>query len=64
MDSEVFDKYFDMLEECLRQNDILDKPGKIFNCNETGLPLNPTCLKVFDKVGSKTLVLLQVVSLR
>lgn len=42
-----------MLEECLRQNDILDKPGNIFNCDETGLPLNPTCLKVVDKVGTK-----------
>jgi len=52
-DGAVVSKYFDMLEECLRQNDIFDKPGNIFNCDETGLPLNPTCLKVVDKVGTK-----------
>ena len=51
-DGAVVCKYFDMLEECLRQNDIFDKPGNI-NCDETGLPLNPTCLKVVDKVGTK-----------
>ncbi len=52
-DSEVVNKYFDMLEECLRQNDLLSKPGSIFNCDETGIPLNPMCLKVVDEVGSK-----------
>ena len=52
-DSEVVNKYFDLLEECLQQNEILNKPGLIFNCDETGLPLNPTWLKVVDKVGSK-----------
>ena len=52
-DSEVLSKYFDMLEECLQQNQILDKPGLIFNCDETGLPLNPPCLKVVDKIGFK-----------
>ena len=52
-DSEVINKYFDMLEECLQQNEILNKLALIFNCDETGLPLNPTCLKVVDNVGSK-----------
>ena len=52
-DSEVINKYFNMLEECLQQNNILNKPGSIFNCDETGIPLNPTCLKVVDEVGSK-----------
>ena len=42
-----------MLEECLRMNNIFDKPGCIFNCNETGIPLNPQCIKVIDKKGSK-----------
>jgi len=40
-DSEIVNKYFDMLEECLQQNDTLNKPGQIFNCDETGIPLNP-----------------------
>ena len=52
-DSAVIDKYFDTLEECLRENQIMDKPSVIFNCDETGMPLNPTCHKVVDKVGAK-----------
>ena len=42
-----------MLEDCLRSNGIMDKPARIFNCDETGVPLNPKSLKVIDRVGSK-----------
>lgn len=52
-DPEMFQQYFDILEECLLQNAIFDKPTVIFNCDETGLPLNPTCGKVVTKVGCK-----------
>ena len=48
-DTDVLSKY---LEDCLTQNSILDKPGVIFNCDETGLPLNPKCAKVVEKTGS------------
>lgn len=52
-DPVVLEGYFDMLEECLKENKIFDKPGFIFNCDETGIPLNPRCMKVIDQVGSK-----------
>ena len=52
-DTEVFGKYFDILEDCLLQNSIFDKAGVIFNCGETGLPLNPDCGKVVTKSGCK-----------
>ena len=52
-DPVVLKGYFDMLEECLRMNNIFDKPGCIFNCDETGIPLNPQCIKIIDKVGPK-----------
>ena len=38
-DSEVIDRYFNMLEDCLRSNGILNKQACIFNCDETGVPL-------------------------
>ena len=47
-DRDVIDRYFDMLEDCLK-----NKPSCIFNCDESGIPLNPKSLKVIDKVGSK-----------
>ena len=40
-----------MLEECLTEYDILDNPSRIYNCDETGLPLNPPSHKVIAKVG-------------
>ena len=40
---EVLDSYFDILHDCLEANGMLDKPGAIYNCNETGLLINPTC---------------------
>ncbi len=36
---EVVDTYFDLLEETLEQN-LLSKPALIFNCDESGMPLN------------------------
>lgn len=36
--------YFDLLED----TNIFDHPSRIFNCDETGMPLNPTAAKVFD----------------
>ena len=38
---EVIDDYFDLLEETLAQNNLTNKPGQIFNCDESGLPLLP-----------------------
>ena len=52
-DKDVLDRYFNMLEDCLNSNGIMNKPARIFNCDETGVPLNPKSLKVVDKVGSK-----------
>ena len=52
-DRYVIDRYFDMLEDCLKSNEIYNKPSCIFNCDESGILLNPNSLKVIDKVGSK-----------
>ena len=52
-DGVVLDKYFDMLENCQTQNTTFDKPGAIFNFDETGLPLNPKYAKVLQCVGTK-----------
>ena len=50
---DVLNSYFDMLEETLETNGILDDPSRIFNSDETGLPLSPKCLKIVDKIGSR-----------
>ena len=32
----IVNHYFDLLEETLRVNNLLDSPSQIFNCDETG----------------------------
>ena len=45
--------YYDELEDCLVENDILDRPAHSFNCDESNLPLNPKCPKTVNEVGAK-----------
>jgi len=35
---EVLNYYYDLLENTLVENDLVDKPSQIFNTDETGLP--------------------------
>ena len=44
---------FDMLEDCLQSNGLPNKPAVIFNCDETGLPVDPKSQKFMDRVGCK-----------
>ena len=43
---EMIARYFDLLEETLGANDLAKKPGQIFNCDETLLPLQHNPPKV------------------
>ena len=52
-DRESLNRYFDLLEDTLIVNGIFDNPSHIFNCDETGISLNPKSSKVIDKVGAK-----------
>ena len=52
-DEHVINNYFDLLENTLVSNGILNDPHRIYNCDETGMPLNPKPLKVVDAVGAK-----------
>ena len=54
-DRDSIDRYYDLLEETLRSNDIYNDPTHIFNCDDTGMPLNPKPLKVVGEVGERNL---------
>ena len=49
----VLDNYFDLLEDTLVKNDLLEKPSMIFNVDETGIPLDPPSLKIVAPQGVK-----------
>ena len=53
---EVISSYFDMLEDVLLENELVDKPTQIFNMDETGMPLNPVPPKGVCKRGTKVTV--------
>ena len=50
---EAIGAYFDTLEETLSRNDLLDKPGQVFNMDETGMPLDPKSMKAIAEKGMK-----------
>ena len=45
--------YYDLLEETLKCNGIFNNASRIFNCDETGIPLNPPSPRTIHKVGAK-----------
>ena len=54
-DPEVINPYYDLLEETLVKNDLMDKPTQIFNCDESGFPLDHKPGKVIGLKGQKSL---------
>ena len=47
-DMDVIERYYDLLEDTLRHNNLFDKANCIFNCDETGLPYVPKVLKLLQ----------------
>ena len=52
-DKVVIERYYDLLEDTLIDHGLLNDPIRIFNCDETGLPLSPKPLKVVCEIGNK-----------
>ena len=50
---DILNKYFDLLEQTLEDNNLLQKPCQIFNCDESGFPLDPAPPKVAVIKGQK-----------
>lgn len=53
MTREAVKNYFDLLEQVLQENNLFDKPGSIYNVDETGLQLNTRPSLVIAEKGSK-----------
>ena len=52
-DPQRIEHYFDILEETLRENGLMDTPASIYNMDETGMPLDPKALKTIHPRGKK-----------
>lgn len=53
MNKSVVKEYFDLLEKTMIENDLVNKPGNIFNMDESGLQLNNKPGQVIALKGSK-----------
>ena len=52
-DKEALDNYFILLKSILDEHDLLDKPGQIYNVDESGIPLDHRSPRVVTKRGHK-----------
>ena len=52
-DLKCIKRYFDILEETLRENELMDMPTSIFNMDITGMPLDPKAPKTIHPCGKK-----------
>ena len=54
---DIFDNYFKLLQETLEKYDLMHKPAQLYNCDESGMPLehklpwtiSPKGVKKLDK---------------
>ena len=49
----VFKSYFDLLDETLSKHGLKDKPSQIYNCDESGIPLEHKLPKIVAPRGMK-----------
>ena len=49
----MYDSYFKLLGEVLDANKLKDKPAQIYNCDESGIPLDPRQVKIISPKGAK-----------
>ena len=52
-DPSILECYFDLLEETLAENDLVGKPGQIYNMDESGFPLDPKPPKTIHQKGTR-----------
>ena len=51
--AEGVDECFDLLEDVLKENNLVSAPGQLYNCDETFLPLDTTREKVVTLKNTK-----------
>lgn len=49
----MFQDYFDLLDETLTEHGLKNKPSQIYNCDESGMPLQHKMPKVITSKGIK-----------
>ena len=53
INEEIMKQYFDLLEDTLKEHDLLNHPAQIYNIDETGVPLDPKAPNIVTQRGTK-----------
>ena len=53
VNEETISDYFALLQNVIHLNGITNCPGKIYNVDECGFPLDPRLLVLWQKTGAK-----------
>ena len=53
VNEETLKQYYDLLEDTLKENNLMSSPSCVYNVDETGMPLDPKAPKVVAPVGMK-----------
>ena len=51
--AEDFNSYFNLLEEALKKYSLIEKPAQLYNCDESGMPLEHKLPKIIAEKGAK-----------
>ena len=51
--ADIINRYFDLLEETLKSNNFFESPMLIFNCDESGFPLQHKPAKIIGVQGQR-----------
>ncbi len=53
MNPETVSQYFDLLEDTMKELDLLSRPAQVYNVAESGMPLDPRAPNVIATRGTK-----------
>ena len=53
MTKENLSHYFDLLKECMEENNLTDHPERVYNMDESGIPLDPKPPRIVSLKGQK-----------
>ncbi len=53
VNKEAIEGYFDLLEDTLKEHNLMNSPGQLYNMDESGMPLDHRCPNVVVRRGEK-----------
>ena len=53
INEQIMKQYFDLLEDTLKEHNLLHNPAQIYNVDESGMPLDPKAPNMVTQRGTK-----------